>query len=161
MARKEGRDGPSSEKGSVARCKAETDWIKRSENILQGRAKSINFYMGKCYKMWKGIVNNRNLRGRCQLTASLPHAFPPLCTGINVNIIWCVFLVGKIEDVRCLPWNSRWRSCWSRRRSEWWRPCGVKVLSWSHVDLESKRVSWRYGKRNKLEEQVYDLKKEE
>ena len=27
--------------------------------------------------------------------------------------------------------------------------------------MESKRVSWRYGKRNKLEEQVYDLKKEE
>ena len=32
------------------------------------------------------------------------------------------------------------------------------MLSWSRVDLESKRVSWRYGKRNKLEEQVYDLK---
>ncbi len=35
------------------------------------------------------------------------------------------------------------------------------MLSWSRVDLESKGVSWRYGKRNKLEEQVYDLKKEE
>ena len=35
------------------------------------------------------------------------------------------------------------------------------MLSWSRVDLESRRVSWRYGKRNKLEEQVYDLKKEE
>ncbi|KAF3488782.1 hypothetical protein F2Q69_00055911 [Brassica cretica] len=33
--------------------------------------------------------------------------------------------------------------------------------SWSRVDLESKRVSWRYGKKNKLEEQVYDLKKEQ
>ncbi|KAF3503666.1 hypothetical protein F2Q69_00044316 [Brassica cretica] len=40
------------------------------------------------------------------------------------------------------------------------RSCGVKVLSWSCVDLESKRVTWRYGKRNKLEEQVYDLKEE-
>ncbi|KAG5396514.1 hypothetical protein IGI04_018328 [Brassica rapa subsp. trilocularis] len=28
------------------------------------------------------------------------------------------------------------------------------VLSWSRVDLESKEVSWRYGKRNKLEEQM-------
>ncbi|KAF3531388.1 hypothetical protein DY000_02041454 [Brassica cretica] len=27
------------------------------------------------------------------------------------------------------------------------------MLSWSRVDLESKGVSWRYGKRNKLEEQ--------
>ena len=34
------------------------------------------------------------------------------------------------------------------------------MLSWSRVDLESKGVSWRYGKRNKLEEQVYVLKKE-
>ncbi|CAN7076126.1 unnamed protein product [Brassica oleracea var. botrytis] len=35
------------------------------------------------------------------------------------------------------------------------------MLSWSRGDLESKRVSWRKGKRNKLGEQVYDLKKEE
>ena len=34
------------------------------------------------------------------------------------------------------------------------------MLSWNRVDLKSKRVSWRYGKRNKLEEQVYDLTKE-
>ncbi|KAF3554920.1 hypothetical protein F2Q69_00016875 [Brassica cretica] len=39
------------------------------------------------------------------------------------------------------------------------RPCGVKMLSWSRVDLESNGVSWRYGKKNKLEEQVNDLKK--
>ncbi|KAF3536706.1 hypothetical protein F2Q69_00022237 [Brassica cretica] len=41
------------------------------------------------------------------------------------------------------------------------RPCGVKVLSWSRVDLESKRVPWRKGKRNKLGYQFYDLKKVE
>ena len=35
------------------------------------------------------------------------------------------------------------------------------MLSWSRVHLESKEVSWRYGKKNKLEQQVYDLKKEE
>ena len=35
------------------------------------------------------------------------------------------------------------------------------MLSWSRVDLESKGVSCRDGKNNKLEEQVYDLKKEE
>ena len=35
------------------------------------------------------------------------------------------------------------------------------MLSWSREDLESKRVSWRQGKRNKLDEQVYDLKEEE
>ena len=33
------------------------------------------------------------------------------------------------------------------------------MLSWSRVDLESKRVSLIYGKRDKLEEQVYDLRK--
>ena len=65
------------------------------------------------------------------------------------------------EDVRCLLWNSRWRSCWNRCRVEWWKPCGVKVLSWSRVDLESKIIFWRKGKKSKLEEQLYDLREDE
>ena len=35
------------------------------------------------------------------------------------------------------------------------------MLSWSRVDLESKIIFWRKGKKSKLEEQLYDLREDE
>ena len=34
----------------------------------------------------------------------------------KLSLLW---LKEYLEDVRCLPWNSRWRTCWSRRHVEW------------------------------------------
>ncbi|KAF3516632.1 hypothetical protein DY000_02058935 [Brassica cretica] len=81
--------------------------------------------------------------------------------GRKAHLVWK--FPGEERDCNVVaePEDCCARSAPKAKRERLKIPCGVKVLSWSRVDLESKRVSWRKGKRNKLGSQVYDLKKVE